>query len=66
MLNTVSFEDIIECRERLQRLFMKCTQARQEVFDSSGFRAQNNAKVKKKPEGQFKSVETQYGPRRTY
>lgn len=55
MLNTVSFEDIIECREQSQRLFMKCAQAGQGVFNSSEFRAQNNARAKK-PEGQFKSV----------
>lgn len=56
MLNVVSFEDVIESREQTQRLSMKCAQVRQKVFASPGFSAQNNARGRKKPEGQFKSI----------
>lgn len=53
MLSAVSFEDVTE---QTQRLSMKCAEVRQKVFASPGFSAQNKARGKKKPEGQFKSI----------
>lgn len=56
MLSAVSVEDVTEFTEQTQRLSMKCTRVRQDVFASPGFSAQNNVRRKKKPGGQFKSI----------
>lgn len=56
MLSVVSSEDVTESTEQAQRLAMKCAQVRQELFASPGFSAQNNARGRNKPEGQFKSI----------